>query len=782
MRKYLFAVIILISFHSSFSQTDEEKIQIKTQRHKIDSLKNALSNLRDSFRVDCLNALANQFFYPGLSLKDIADSMQLFATEANSEATKIGYKKGLAFSYLRLAGVEDYRNDFYFETNNKNNPSFLDAEEKYIRQAISLGEELNENRILCNSYKELSDLEIVKENFAAASSYEKKSIEYLKKTGGEKDRLADAYSYLAWIDFRRYDYPGSVDASKKAIALYDEIGDKESEITILTELSKVYEIPGDFENGIESSKKSISLAETFSHDKLTRWSGMAFFWMSRLYQISGDYETALGIIRRGRNFFPNPIDSVSNAFWTATIGNVHRLMKNYDSAKYYLEPFKTTTLDPNNFGKSHLANLYINLKEYDKALEVINPFVQYLKDLHRVTVPLAAGLMTSANAYLGKRNYQTALQTAREALVDLKFINGQLLMIDNYKLLSEIFHNLGKNDSAYFYLSQYSVLKDSLLNRQFYFRLNAYKKEAEEERKTGQINLLNKENQLKESKLKQQTTVKNSLIAGLVLLALLGTFIFRNQSLKRKNERLRLQKEMELKEMESKKKHVELQQQSTELQMQALRAQMNPHFIFNCLSSINKFILKNESQAASDYLTRFSRLIRRVLTNSQLSMIPLSDEIEMLRLYFDMERLRFDNAFDYNIVYANTIEPETIYIPPMLLQPFCENAIWHGLMHKQEQGKLDIQMRTENDQLHCTISDNGVGRTKAGELKSKSGEKEKSFGLKITSERLALFNNDKSFHGSYHSEDILDEQGDVAGTRVSITIKYKDAIHELINS
>ena len=115
--------------------------------------------------------------------------------------------------------------------------------------------------------------------------------------------------------------------------------------------------------------------------------------------------------------------------------------------------------------------------------------------------------------------------------------------------------------------------------------------------------------------------------------------------------------------------------------MQALRTQMNPHFIFNCLSSINKFILKNDTDAAADYLNRFSRLIRLGLINSQLSLIPLSDEVEMLSLYLNMERLRFNEAFTYKIIYKNTIEPETIYITPMLLQPFCENAIWYGLMH-----------------------------------------------------------------------------------------------------
>src|SRR5687767_11168076 len=142
--------------------------------------------------------------------------------------------------------------------------------------------------------------------------------------------------------------------------------------------------------------------------------------------------------------------------------------------------------------------------------------------------------------------------------------------------------------------------------------------------------------------------------------------------------------------------------------MQALRAQMNPHFIFNCLSSINRFILKNETDKASDYLTRFSRLMRLVLINSQKPLIVLEDEVEMLRLYVEMEQLRFKHAFDYSITYTNDIEPANILIPPLLLQPFCENAIWHGLMHKDGHGHLAISFTMNKSVLQCTISDDGV--------------------------------------------------------------------------
>jgi LytS/YehU family sensor histidine kinase len=245
--------------------------------------------------------------------------------------------------------------------------------------------------------------------------------------------------------------------------------------------------------------------------------------------------------------------------------------------------------------------------------------------------------------------------------------------------------------------------------------------------------------------------------------------IFKNMALKRKNEKL-----------ESRQKEAELQHHVTELEMQALRAQMNPHFIFNCLSSINRFILKNEMEAASNYLTKFSRLIRMVLNNSKKQFISLEDELEMLRLYLDMERLRFKDAFDYSITFTNSIDAGNVFVPPLLFQPFAENAIWHGLMNKEGQGHLGIELSVDNKFLHCIITDNGVGRSKAFEIKSKSAEKQKSMGLQITSERLALLNQANAGPTYFNLEDILDEKGRAAGTRVILKMTYKNLAEVMI--
>ncbi len=232
--------------------------------------------------------------------------------------------------------------------------------------------------------------------------------------------------------------------------------------------------------------------------------------------------------------------------------------------------------------------------------------------------------------------------------------------------------------------------------------------------------------------------------------------------------------ELQIQKLESEKTKSELQHQASELEMQALRAQMNPHFIFNCLSSINRFILKTDTEAASNYLTKFSRLIRMVLNNSKKAFISLEDELEMLCLYLDMEKLRFKDSFDYRITFINSIDTGNVFVPPLLLQPFAENAIWHGLMHREGQGHLEIELSMDNKILTCAITDNGVGRNKASEIKSKSIEKQKSMGLQITTERLALHNKNHDAQTFFNIEDLTDNEGRSAGTRVILKMNYKD--------
>ncbi len=214
--------------------------------------------------------------------------------------------------------------------------------------------------------------------------------------------------------------------------------------------------------------------------------------------------------------------------------------------------------------------------------------------------------------------------------------------------------------------------------------------------------------------------------------------------------------------------------QIAETEMRALRAQMNPHFIFNCLNSINRYIIKNDHKTASLYLTRFAKLIRLILDNSESREVALSQELEALKLYIEIELLRFDHKFRYEIEVNDEIDTDSINIPPMVVQPFIENAIWHGLLHKDSPGLLHVRFELETGLLVCTVEDDGVGREKARQLNSKSVTTRKSLGLKITADRIQILNEKAPVKGGVAFTDLVDPEGEPAGTRVTISIPIEN--------
>ncbi|MEP7375429.1 MAG: histidine kinase [Chitinophagaceae bacterium] len=551
---------------------------------------------------------------------------------------------------------------------------------------------------------------------------------------------------------------------------------------LTAEVGYTYSTMGDYEHAFDYARKSLDLAKKSGTDFSLSWKQYnvqaVLSDMSGLYTTAGDYETAMNYILENARYGKENKTGWEN--FDGDIANLYCSMGRYDSALTIanrMDTFVPVGIFPGRsalLGEIYLHGTY----EYDKAIKeftrVHDTVVKYMPDTIYSTAPW---LIKIGQAYDGKKNYQTALQFMKDGLKLAEEKNNRPLIMDAYKAISTVYHHLGSNAEAYDYLLKHNTIKDSIQNKRFLLRIYNSKKDAEVEKKQAQLMLLDKDNKLKTGQLKQQAQQKNFLFILLSALALTGFFVYRSIYLKRKNERISLESKLTVQRLESEKKYAELKRQASDLQMQALRAQMNPHFIFNSLSSINWFIMENDKDTASDYLTRFSRLMRMVL-NAQKPMIPLEDELKMLELYLDMERLRFEYAFDYSITFTNAAEAGTVSIPPMLLQPFCENAIWHGFRNKEGQGNININIRTEDDMLECIITDNGIGRRQAATFKIKSAKKEKSLGLEITRERLALFSEENNAVANFEMEDLVDENGKSTGTRVILKIAYKKLIEE----
>ena len=222
------------------------------------------------------------------------------------------------------------------------------------------------------------------------------------------------------------------------------------------------------------------------------------------------------------------------------------------------------------------------------------------------------------------------------------------------------------------------------------------------------------------------------------------------------------------------KKVLEIEKQVFDLEQKALRLQMNPHFIFNSLNSIQSFIINNDSDKATLYLAKFAQLMRLILSNSREPFVPVKDEIKALIYYMDIENLRFDNKFDYKINVDPDIDDDFIGIPPMVIQPYVENAILHGIIHKHERGKITIDLSLKTETLFCVVEDDGVGREKAMEIKNHSGLIHKSRGMIITKERLEILNKQVKGRISVNVIDLKDNNGNATGTRVEIIIPFKE--------
>lgn len=228
------------------------------------------------------------------------------------------------------------------------------------------------------------------------------------------------------------------------------------------------------------------------------------------------------------------------------------------------------------------------------------------------------------------------------------------------------------------------------------------------------------------------------------------------------------------KSIQAKKKRIEaaFKQKIAETQMQALQSQMNPHFIFNSLNSIENFMMQNEKMLAIDYLNKFAKLIRSILDSSHNELLSLSKDMESLQLYIDLQLLRLNNKFTYLTIIDPNLQNGDFKVPSLIIQPFVENAIEHGIAHTERKDlKLTIKVMLLGDFIHYTIEDNGIGRQKAAAYIKQNKPYHKSVGMNIAQSRINLFNGAQSSNDDAVITDLFNETGVPAGTSISVKIK-----------
>ena len=339
--------------------------------------------------------------------------------------------------------------------------------------------------------------------------------------------------------------------------------------------------------------------------------------------------------------------------------------------------------------------------------------------------------------YFEQNKYEQAIALASKSLVYAKEIGVLDQTYHSEKLLSDIYSAQNQPELSLQHYKNYIIARDSL---------NTMESTKKFDRAEMDFEFQKKEALFQEKNKREHLLLIFSIIGTLLFIGLIFVLINRNQV----KRRLTLQKEV------------------AEYEQKALHLQMNPHFVFNCLGSISSFIVQNGTDSALKYLSKFSKLMRLTLEYSKDALIPIDKEIESLQNYLELEQLRFHDKFDFKIQSSESVE-FNMGLPPLLIQPFVENAILHGVVPKEGSGTIIVDFDVQNDQLVCTIWDNGIGITKSAAIKENSMKAHKSMALEITKKRLEIMEA-TIFKSAQIEIKELEENNEVTGTKVTLRL------------
>ncbi|WP_373517991.1 tetratricopeptide repeat protein [Pricia sp.] len=580
---------------------------------------------------------------------------------------------------------------------------------------------------------------------------------------------------IGWYDFyygvssrHEGNYPEALVHLNKFIANSSSIGDSLDVANGLYQLAVIQSTLGEYDKALSVYHRILNIYQIKGKNLgvATALSSIGDIYLtSKKYDLAIEsFKEALNLDDRLESGKPNQAAAVDLSY----LGSAYLGKKEFSKSKnYYEQALKMSQEIGSDWGISNgledLGHVFIELKEYEKALFYYRRSLPIRERLSQ-KVELGYCFKYVGYTYLKLKNYLLAQNYLLKSLSVAEEIKSNPLISDVYEALSELHVEKKDFSGAYKYHQLFKAANDSILNERSTKHINELQVKYETEKKDQQITLLAQEKQVQQKEAQRQATLKNASIGGVGLIALLAGLIFYTLRQRLKGQKLLASKNEEIKE-------VNFKRQLTELEMKALQAQINPHFIFNCMNSINQMILDGDNQNASKYLTKFGKLIRMVLENAESTEVSLKDELTLLEAYIQLEALRFNGEIQHQIDVKGDIDLENTYLPSMVLQPFVENAIWHGLMHKKDtgNGQIGISIEQQGEQLICTIEDNGVGRQKAFELQQRSVYKTKSLGLKITEERLRLLSKELE-RQLIHITDLTNQAGEALGTRVTVNI------------
>jgi len=474
--------------------------------------------------------------------------------------------------------------------------------------------------------------------------------------------------------------------------------------------------------------------------------------IGEVYSLQNDYDKALSYYKKAQQLSSQEGDKMREASCLMNIGYVQAVSGKYQEArKHYdlaLEYFKES-------GYTHeMDDCYILIGDSWLGEGNAQQAVLFFTEAEKISRQeedkrkLAEIYCRMGEAFLLQGKSRKAIQYCKRCLEIAKETDFLEIERKTYKILSEIYEQSGELSIAFDYFKEYSRLKDSIFNEHKYSALAELEIKYETEKKEQQLALYSEQAEVQRLKITQRNRMLIAIAAVLLLLLVLSYLLIRQNRLRAR-------------------------QKAVELEQKLLRSQMNPHFIFNSLIAIQSFIYSKDALQAGDYLAKFAELVRHTLQSSRTELISLEKEIEMMKVYLDLQKLRFEEHFEYKLEVDDQLEVEDLYIPPMFAQPFIENAIEHGLRHRGPCGLVRIRYSMkEQDVLQIKVTDNGIGREASAGLGEKSGHK--SMGIAITEERLGVLSKKYNRKFTMQTRDLKDDEGSNAGFEVQIDVPVRE--------
>lgn len=638
----------------------------------------------------------------------------------------------------------------------------------YGKRALALAQKADWKPGIARSYNCIGINYYMLSDADSSLKYHWKALDTYRRLGDSSGvGWSKCYSGAVYVIILN-DYPKALSDLEPALQLLSRANDRKGMARTLDMLGTAYMDLGQASKSLELFQKAERISVEIGDMAAA---ASCDVHIGNLYTELAQYSPALDYSKKALSLFKSLGSKVGISSALGSLGAICGATHQYSECIDY---YRQAAVIDKELGEklglaqdiANIANAYISLKNYGESLSAFREAFSLEKALG-YKVGMANCLSNIAIIYLnapdslmnrlgyqGNKRYAIAEKTCGEAL---KLANETNAIVEQelaLKTFVSIYTKTKDFANAFKYYQASVALNDSLAGDEKQKAVTKREIQYQYDKKEDSLRAVQeKKDALAQSEINRHKLIRNYTI-GIVAVAGIFSFLI----VVSYNRRKQLLTERRI----------------SELEMHALHLQMNPHFIFNCMQSINTYMLDNEGKLASSYLIKFANLMRLTLENSRRKEVSLSEDLAALELYMQLEAFRFKNKFHYIIEVDPAIDSESALVPPMLLQPFVENSIVHGLSNK-EGGIIKISVSVEGNRLRCVVEDNGEGRTNTVKLKVAQGVKRESLGVKITQERLQIIEKLKKVKTALFITDLTDNNNGLSGLRIELLLPFENA-------